>query len=126
MKCLRHAYETAYYFQLTLVARLFDESFACLLPSFEYHFNSVLLTFITGVCSEIPCFICLAFCRNQLFKFYRNSMDWLPHYAGSGCGDSRIRLLTVLYLFFFCLHVLYFYIAPSRVFCEYMSCKLFR
>ena len=31
------------------------ESFACFLPTFEYHFNSLFLTFITGACSEIPC-----------------------------------------------------------------------
>ena len=68
----------------------------------------------------------LAFCGNQFFKFYRNSTDWLPHDVGSGCGESRNRLLTVLYRFFFCLLVLYFYIAPSRVFFEYVSCKLFR
>ena len=72
---------------------------------------------------------CLAFCRNQLFEFYRNSSDWLPHNAGSECGESRNRLLTVLYpffFFFFCLLVFYFYIAPSRLFFEYVSCKLFR
>ena len=36
VKCLHNAYETAYYFYLTPV-RLFHESFACALPSFEYH-----------------------------------------------------------------------------------------
>ena len=44
---------------------------------------------------------CLAFCGNQLFEFYRNSTDWLPHDAGSGCGESRNRLITVLYSFLF-------------------------
>ena len=33
----------------------FPEYFAGILSSFEYHFNSLLLTFVTGVCSEIPC-----------------------------------------------------------------------
>ena len=69
---------------------------------------------------------CLGFCGKQLFKFYGNSTDWLPHDAGSGCGESQNRLLIVLYFFFFCLLVLYFYIALSRVFFDYVSCKLFR
>ena len=40
--------------------------------------------------------------------------------------ESRNRLLTVLYFFFFCLLVLCFCVAPSRVFFECVSCKLFR
>ena len=71
-------------------------------------------------------FYCVAFCRDHLFGFYRNSTDWLSHDVGSGCGESWNRLLTVLYPFFFCLLVLYFYIAPSQVFFQYVSCKLFR
>ena len=69
---------------------------------------------------------CLAFCGNHLFEFYCNSTDSLPHDAGSGCGESRSRLLTVLYPFFFCLLVLYFYVAPLRVFFQCVSCKFFR
>ena len=69
---------------------------------------------------------CFAFCGNQLFKFHRNSNDWLPHDVGSGCGKSRKRLLTVLYLFFFYFLVLYFDIVPSWVFFEYVSCTHFR
>ena len=80
-------------------------------------------TYITGVCSEIPCSVyCLAFCGNQSFEFYRNSTDWLPHDAGFGCGESQIANSFILS--FFCLLVLYFYIAPLRVFFEYVSCKL--
>ena len=69
MKCLHNAYETAYYIQLTLVVRLFCGSFACVLPSFEYHFNSLLLTFITGVCSEIPCSIVSRFAETSYLNF---------------------------------------------------------
>ena len=65
-------------------------------------------------------------CDIALFEFYRNSTDWLSHDAGSACGESRNRLLTVLYLFSFCLLVLCFRVAPSEVFFEYMSFKLFR
>ena len=53
-----HAYESAYYFKLTLV-RLFHGCFADVLPSIEYRFNSLLgfnslfsfYSLITGVCS---------------------------------------------------------------------------
>ena len=76
VKCLHHAYETAYYFQLTLVG-VFHECLASVFPSYEYHFNSLLLTFITGVCSEIPCSIvsyfaetsCLTFIAIQLTRY---------------------------------------------------------
>ena len=52
----------------------------------------------------------LVFCRNQLFDFYRNSTDWLPRDARSGCGDSRNRLQIVLHVFicvciYICLYV---------------------
>ena len=69
VKCLHNAYETAYYFYLTPVVRLFHESFACALPSFEYHFNPLLLTFITGVCSEIPCSIVSRFVETSYLNF---------------------------------------------------------
>ena len=52
------------------------------------------------------------------------STDWLLHDVGSEREESWNRLLTVLYPFFSCLLVLYFYIAPSRVLFEYLSCKL--
>ena len=54
---------------LTLVVKLFKKSFACVLPSFEYHFNSLLLTFITGVCSEIPCSIVSRFAETSYLNF---------------------------------------------------------
>ena len=124
MKCLHHAYEWAYYFWLTLVW-LFHECFACLLPSLEY-FNSLLLTFIAGACSEIPCSIGSRFAETSYLNFIAIQLTGLPHDAEYGCVESRKRLLTVLYLFFLCLLVLYFHVAPSRVFFEYVSCKLFR
>ena len=33
----------------------FHKYFEGILPSFEYHFHSLLLAFINGVCSDIPC-----------------------------------------------------------------------
>ena len=73
---------------------------------------------------------CLVFCENQLFDIHRYSTDWLPHDvgSGSGCGKSRNRLLTVWYpffiffIYFFCLLVLYFYVAPSHLLFESFSC----
>ena len=55
-------------------------------------------------------FYCLAFCGNQLFEFYRSSTDWLSHDAGSGCGESWNRLLTVLYLFFFFVYLCFAFV----------------
>ena len=54
-------------------------------------FLFAFIDFITGACSEIPCFIVSLFCGNQLFESYCNSTDWLPHDAGSRCGKSRNR-----------------------------------
>ena len=39
------------------------------MPSFEYHFNPLLLTFITGVCSEIPCSIVSRFAETSYLNF---------------------------------------------------------
>ena len=68
------------------------------MPSFEYHFNSLLITYWNLFWDSL--LYCIAFYGNQFFEFYRNSTDWLPHDAESGCGESRNRLITVLYLFF--------------------------
>ena len=47
----------------------FHECLACNLPSFEYHFNSLFLTFITGVCSEINCSFVSRFVENSYLTF---------------------------------------------------------
>ena len=109
---------------LTHSSWAFHECFACVLPSFKYHFNS--LSLISLIWSSLSLFYSLAFCANQLSEFCRNWTVWLPHDSGYGCGESRNRLLTVLYSFFFGLFVLYFYIAPWRVVFQYLSCKLLR
>ena len=44
-------------------------SFAYVLPSFQHHFNSLLLTFITGVCSEIACSIASRFPETSYLNF---------------------------------------------------------
>ena len=97
------------------------------LHAFCHHLNSILIRFywllLPNVVLKFPAL---------LSRVVRKPVMWilshwtLPHDAGSGCGESRNRLLTVLYIFFFCLLVLYFYVAPSRVFFEYVSWWLFR
>ena len=63
---------------------------------------SFWLIFITGVCSKIPCSIvsCL---KTPVLWIYYKSTDWLPHDVGYECQESRNRIVTVLYPFFFCL-----------------------
>ena len=68
VKCLDHTYERAYYFYITLFGA-FHECFACVLQSFEYHFNSLLLTSITGVCFEISCSIVSRFAEASYLNF---------------------------------------------------------
>ena len=59
-----------------------------------------------------------------LSKYNRLVVTW--------CGicvwgiSEQITNSFMSFLFFFCLLVLYFNIAPSRLFFEYVSCKLFR
>ena len=113
--------------QITIFISLYLLAFFMrVLHAFCCHSDIVFIDFYYWSLFWDSLFYCLTFCRNQLFQFYRNSTDWLSHDAGSGCGRSRNKLLTVLYLFFFCLLVLSFCVAPSRVFFENVSCKVFR
>ena len=66
--------------ELTIINSLYLGFSMSVLPSFEYYFNSLFLTFITGVCSEIPCSIVSRFAETG----YHNSTDRLPHDAGTG------------------------------------------
>ena len=95
VECLHHAYERAYYFQLTLFG-LSYECFACVLPSFEYDFNSLLLTFITGVSSEIPCSIAKRFVKTGYSTFTAIQLTGFHMMQELGVGN----LGTDLCLFF--------------------------
>ena len=113
-------------FYLTLVVRLFHESFARVLLLFEYHFNSLLLTFINGVLAlfsrvlQKPTIWILS-------KFNSMVVCWIVVNSTNSEQVTKIlRLLRLLNFFFFGLLVLYFYIVPSRVYFEYVSCKVFR
>ena len=115
--------------QLTIFNSLYFGFFVSVLHAFCRHLNIILIHFywLSLLDSNLRFLLyCLAFCGDQLFEFYRNSYDWLPRSAVSECGKSQNRLLTVLYPFFFCLLVFYFYVAPSRVFFEYVSVRFFR
>ena len=73
------------------LAGLFHGCFAGALPSFEYNFSSLFLTFITRVYSEILYSSVSLFVETS----YCDSTAWLPRDPGSGCGKSRNRLLTI-------------------------------
>ena len=64
-----------------------------------YHLNSLLLAFITGFCSGIPC-------------------SSISHFVGPGCGDSQNRLQIVLHVFI-CLYIyMCLYVCACK--CGYM------
>ena len=98
------------------------------LHAFCCHLNLILIhfyCFITGVCSEIPCSIFSRFAET----IYLNSIS----FQLTGCHMMRDLVWGIseqttnsFISFLFCLLVLYFYIAFSRVFFQYVSYKLFR
>ena len=93
--CWHYAYE-----RLTIFNSLW---FRTVLQAFYRHLNIILVHFYWLLLLEsvlqFPA-SCLAFCLNQLFEFYWDSSDWLSRDKGSGCGESRNRLQTVLYIDF--------------------------
>ena len=100
--------------------------FMSVLPSFEYHFNSILLTFITGVCSEIPCSIVLHFAETSYLNFIKIQLTGCCIMQDLGVGNFGTDYKQFCILPFFCLLALYFYIALLKVFLEYVPCKPFR
>ena len=69
-------------------------------PSFEYNFNSFLLTFITGVCSEILCSIVSHFAETIYVTFTAIQVTGCHIIQDLGVGNLG-KDLTVLYPFFF-------------------------
>ena len=92
------------------MVRLFHGSFACVLPSFEYHFNSLLLIFISGICSEIPGLLSHVLQKPVICRIW----VW-------GISEQ----ITNSFISFFCLLMLYFCVAPSQVFFEHVFGKSF-
>ena len=92
--------------------------------AFRRHSNVILIHFYWLLALEsvlrffISCSIVSRFGETSYFLIL-SKFNWLV-VTWSGCGESRNRLLTLLYLFFFYLVVLCFCVAPSRVFFEYM------
>ena len=77
-----------------VLGHLWSFIYTCVLPSFEYRFNSVLFVSVTAICSKIPC-SSFGICGNQEFDFYCD--EWLLHDAGSRCGESQNRFQTLLF-----------------------------
>ena len=125
MKCLHHPYEGAYYFLFTLTGFLMS-----VLHTFCHHLDINLIQFywllLLGSVLNFPALLSRVLWKPVIWIL--SQFSWLvATYVGSGCGVSRNRLLTVLYLFFcFCLLLLYFYVDPSRVFFECVSYQRFR
>ena len=73
------------------------------LSSFEYHLHLFLLTFITAVCSErFPALVSRVLLKPVIWLLLQ--FNCLPRNTRSGCGESRNRLTTALYIFScFCL-----------------------
>ena len=61
--------------------------YACVLPSFECHFSSLLLTFITGVCSEIPCSIVSRFAETSCLNFIEIQLSGCHMMGDVGVGN---------------------------------------
>ena len=85
---------------------------ACVLPSFEYHFNSLLFTFIIGACSEIPCSLVSRFAETGYLNFIEIQPTGCHMMRDLGVGISE--------------QITNSFIAPSQVFFEKVSRKLFR
>ena len=79
-------------------------SFACVLPSFEYHFNSLLFTFIIGACSEIPCSLVSRFAETGYLNFIEIQPTGCHMMRDLGVGISE--------------QIINSFIAPSQVFFE--------
>ena len=57
------------------------------LPSFEYHFNSLLLAFFTGVCSEIPYSIVSRFAETSYLNFIEIQLTGCHMMRDLGVGN---------------------------------------
>ena len=112
------------FFWLTPVVGLFHECFVWVLPWFDYHFNSFLLTFITEVCCNISLFSRVL---QKPFTWILSKFNWLvPTSCRIWVWGILEQITNSFISFLFLFTCAFFYIAPSRVFLKYVSCKLFR
>ena len=88
-----------YYFYLILI-RLFHECFRCFLSSFDFKFNSLLLTFMSGVCSEIHFSLVSRFgeiCYLTLMTIQRTGCHMMQ---GLGVENLEIYIcICILYIY---------------------------
>ena len=68
---------------------VFHGWFADVLPSSEYQFNSLLLTFITGVCPEIPCSSVSCFVKTSYLTFITIHLTSCHEMQDLGVGKFR-------------------------------------
>ena len=75
---------------LTQSSWVFLEYFAGILSSFEYHFNSLLLTLINEVCFEIPCSSVSRYEVTSYLTFIAIQLTGCHEMLDLGVGNFRI------------------------------------
>ena len=109
VECLNCPYSKAYYFYLTVVG-FFHGYFAGILLSVEYHFSSLLLSFITELCSEIPWSSVSCFFETSYLRFFAiQPIDFYKMWdLGVGIlwqiPNSFKVFFSFLFFFFFCFY----------------------
>ena len=123
--------ETAFFFSFFLNSIQLFGFFMSVLHVFCRHSNIILIHFywllLLKSVLRFPALLSRVLRKPVIWIL--SKFNWL---VAAWCGiwmwgiSEQITNSFISFLFFFCLLVLYFYIAPSRVFFEYVSCKLFR
>ena len=102
MKCLHYAYETAYYFNSLQLLGFFMRVLHAFFRHSNIIFNSVLLTFITVVCSEIPCSIVSRFVETSYLNFIEIQLTGCHMMRDLSVGISeQITNSFIFFLFLF-------------------------
>ena len=109
---------------LTLVG-LFHECFACVLPSSEYHFNSLLLILFFKAAVRLPALLSRVLQKpviSILLQFNWLVATWCEIWVWE--ISEQITSSFISFLFF--VYLSFTFTAPSWVFFQYVSYKLFR
>ena len=61
--------------------------FVDVLPSFEYYFNSLLITYITGICFEIACVSVVRFVETSYLSFIATHLTVCQEMRNLGVGN---------------------------------------
>ena len=120
--------ETAFFFSFFLNSIQLFGFFMIVLHVFCRHSNIILIRFyLLKSVLRFPALLSRVLRKPVVWIL--SKFNWL---VAAWCEiwmwgiSEQITNSFISFLFFFCLLVLYFYIAPSWVFFEYVSCKLFR